>query len=206
MAGNQAKPPIRRPRPAKKPAPKVEKKSPALPASEEVIRAEPISCLLTGTLDAALVAEKKAEVVKRVRSCYAVGRVLRLLGIPRRLFNRWIDGDDEFAEDLQLAQQDFVDEMEARLIKMAKGGKAAKKGDYMALISFLNASHLSYGRIRAEMMEKALVGFIDLVIPIVASHVPKELADTIRTELMQAAVLASYAQGGKRSQRAPTSN
>ncbi|MHB1955048.1 MAG: hypothetical protein ACYCOU_15025 [Sulfobacillus sp.] len=148
----------------------------------------------------------KAKVLIAFEQCFTPQRALRRVGVPRYRFEEWVATDGQFSAGVALAQQVFIEKMEGDLIDLGRcrGTKYDEYGkeNFTALMAFLNAHHFAYGRIRAELLERMLIPFVDQVMQIVTEAVPTDTANALRAELYSAAFATGFGANGKRAKGA----
>ncbi|MHB2015364.1 MAG: hypothetical protein ACYCW6_00290 [Candidatus Xenobia bacterium] len=166
-------------RPRKKPDPEPE--YPLLPAD--------VAELDEGELRELLLAE--------IEDLHSVAKAARRLKLSRRQVTAWLQ-DEAFAAEVESCKAWATDLAEGDLKELAANGN---KANFMALVAFLNANHLSYGRIRAEMLERVLIPYIERVMTIVAGMVTTDVAERLRIALFAEAAATQLGQNSKRPGR-----
>lgn len=87
-----------------------------------------------------------------IREHYGLETALAASGVTRAQFDRW-QKSPGFALDLQSAQEAYL---EALVADLAAIGRGQRKGVAGALVNILSAFHPSFGRAKAELVNKIL--------------------------------------------------
>ncbi|HEY3998173.1 MAG TPA: hypothetical protein VGO93_04870 [Candidatus Xenobia bacterium] len=147
-------------------------------------------------------AAAKALYLVKMEQAGTIGKARRLAGVLRATVRDWESQDPTFAVAARDAHAEFVDRLETKLIDLATGKKGAKRAHFMGLISLLNAYHPSMGRIRWEMLEKAVAIYLKNITKALQRHVSPDVVAAVLTEvddLTQSASVAPMFAGSSKN-------
>ena len=107
-------------------------------------------------------------------------------GVDRVTLYRWLDRDPEFASAWQNARLDWCDRLVETMVGRAMDPK--NRGNFMALISLLNAYIPEFGWKKQEMIESVMTPFMDRLSKILREELPDVQADQLCRRLAAEAV------------------
>lgn len=135
-------------------------------------------------------ARKQERFLRALERRYFVVAACRLAKVDRREVKQWM-ADEEFGEAFTEAQEAFVESVESKLLRVGAG---KIKGQVIALLSFLNAHHPSYGRLRVEQIARLVGPLIESFYDVVREMAGEKLGEAIVKRLRELAEkkLANY--------------
>ncbi len=96
--------------------------------------------------------DAKSRFLAAIRESYGEETALQQAGVARKTLARWLE-DPGFTEEVAAAQSFYLEGLEQNLVSIGRG---ERKGTAGALATVLAAHHASYGRVRAELVQKIL--------------------------------------------------
>lgn len=135
-------------------------------------------------------ARKQERFLRALERRYFVVAACRLAKVDRREVKQWMV-DEEFGELFTEAQEAFIESVESKLLRVGAG---KIKGQVIALLSFLNAHHPSYGRLRVEQIARLVGPLIESFYGVVREMAGEKLGEAIVKRLRELAEkkLANY--------------
>ena len=135
-------------------------------------------------------AKKQERFLRALERRYFVVAACRLAKVNRAEVRGWM-ADEEFAELFTEAQEAFVESVESKLLRVGAG---KMKGQVIALLSFLNAHHPSYGRLRVEQISRLVGPLIESFYDVIREMAGEKLGEAIVKRLRELAEkkLANY--------------
>lgn len=95
---------------------------------------------------------RKARFLEAVETKFSIAAATKLAALDRAQVRSWMSSPD-FVDLVRQAQEAFIEQVEASLLDVGRG---RIKGQFMALVIFLNAHHPHYGRVRIETLARIL--------------------------------------------------
>lgn len=135
-------------------------------------------------------ARKQERFLRALERRFFVVGACRLAKVDRREVKGWLE-DEEFGELFTEAKEAFIESVERKLLRVGAG---KLKGQVIALLSFLNAHHPSYGRLRVEQITRLLGPLIESFYDVIREMAGDKLGDAIVKRLRELAEkkLANY--------------
>lgn len=135
-------------------------------------------------------ARKQDRFLRAVERRYFVVAACRLAKVDRREVKSWIE-DDEFSSAFDESKAAFIESVESKLLRVGAG---KMKGQVIALLSFLNAHHPSYGRLRVEQISRLVGPLIESFYDVIREMAGEKLGESIVKRLRELAEkkLANY--------------
>lgn len=135
-------------------------------------------------------ARKQERFLRALERRYFVVGACRLAKVDRREVRTWMD-DPDFEELFTEAQEAFIEGVERKLLRVGAG---KMKGQVIALLSFLNAHHPSYGRLRVEQISRLVGPLIENFYDVIREMAGEKLGEAIVKRLRELAEkkLANY--------------
>jgi len=135
-------------------------------------------------------ARKQERFLRALERRYFVVAACRLAKVERREVKAWLE-DEEFAAAFDESKAAFIEGVEAKLLRVGAG---KMKGQVIALLSFLNAHHPSYGRLRVEQISRLVGPLIESFYDVIREMAGDKLGESIVKRLRELAEkkLANY--------------
>jgi hypothetical protein len=111
---------------------------------------------------------------------FHTSKACRATGIDKAKVKAWLK-DSAFVGEFCDAQEAYIEDIEATLVKLAKGEIKAGQGAFLAAQSFLNAHHPQHtgGRIKREMMTRQVGPMLERFYKVVSEVATDEIAARI---------------------------
>lgn len=109
--------------------------------------------------------QRKADFLLAVERRYWFAPSCRLADVPRKEARGWLL-EEEFAAEHDESQYAYIEGVEARMLRFGKA-----KGVVLAFLSFLNANHPKYGRVKIEFLNRFLGPFMDEVFKLIRQEI-----------------------------------
>ena len=103
-------------------------------------------------------------------------------GVPLVTAMEWLEVES-FRDQAGTCQDMFLESVEAQLVAIGRG---TAKGNWGALIAFLNAHHPQHG-LKGELMSRVLGDTIEQFYSTIVNQVGEDLANSIKTQLKEVA-------------------
>lgn len=140
--------------------------------------------------------KRNEEAMSKALQAYSLAGTYRAAaaaaGVERVTLYRWLDRDHEFAAAWQNARLDWCDRLVETMVGRAMDSK--NRGNFMALISLLNAYIPEFGWKKQEMIESVMTPFMDRLSKILREELPDAQADQLCRRL--AAEASELVQAG----------
>lgn len=135
-------------------------------------------------------ARKQDRFLRALERRFFVVSACRLAKVDRREVKTWM-AEDEFSELFTESQEAFIESVERKLLRVGAG---KMKGQVIALLSFLNAHHPSYGRLRVEQISRLVGPLIESFYDVIREMAGEKLGESIVKRLRELAEkkLANY--------------
>lgn len=127
--------------------------------------------------------QRKERFLTALESSFHVARACRKTGIPREEVRQWVRCS-EFADQVSEAQAVFIEWVEWKLIRM---GVRKEKPQLLALMSFLNAQHPQWGRLKYESILRWFGPFMEGVYNLIRRELGDENGDALCKQIREAA-------------------
>jgi len=121
--------------------------------------------------------ESKARAIKTFSTAGTFRAAAAAAGVDRMTIYRWLDKDQEFAEQWQHARLDWCDRLVETMVGRAMDDR--NRGNFMALISLLNAYIPEFGWKKQEMIESVMTPFLDKLAKILKEVLPDAQAEDL---------------------------
>lgn len=138
-------------------------------------------------------AERKSAVIKAMRKKYHVelAVVLASKGTDKEItvaeVQSYLEKDEKFARDFQEAQNYFVANFEMNPVFSMLANKKNEKDRFLFWQSFQNAHNPYHGRVKAELISREMIAFIDEAYKVVEESLGPTQAKLIKDKIKEKA-------------------
>lgn len=126
--------------------------------------------------------DPKLALLEQIEQHYHLSVAARNAKVPLVDVEEWLT-DPAFQGYVGMAQDCFVEQIEAEMLAIGRG---ERKGNFGALCAFLNAHHPQYG-IKSELMSRILGDIIEQFYGVVTEQVGEDLAASLKNLLREVA-------------------
>lgn len=121
--------------------------------------------------------------LEQVAENYHIGVAAGKAGVSIEQAQEWLAACPELQEQVGTCQEMYIEKVEQRLLAIGFG---EAKGNWGALIAFLNAHHPQHG-LKGELMSRILGDVIEQFYSVVVDQVGEDLANSIKALLKETA-------------------
>lgn len=120
--------------------------------------------------------EPKERFLEALQEHFHISEACRVAGVARAEVEAWRRSDSDFETEIGWAREVYIDAVERVLVEMAKG---ARKGNPMPAIAFLNSHSPYWGRLKAELLQRAFGPIFNGLIGVVREELPPAKAEEL---------------------------